>query len=72
MSRAVIPRAPWPVPPAQGAEQAERLAWYAAVARWAPSKHNSQPWLFVVRGSSLELWTDPERWSCRAVSPCTS
>lgn len=61
MSRAVTPRAPWPVPPAQGAEQAERLAWYAAVARWAPSKHNSQPWRFVVRRSSLELWTDPER-----------
>lgn len=61
MSRAVTPRAPWPVPPVQGAEVAERLAWYAAVARWAPSKHNSQPWRFVVRGSSLELWTDPER-----------
>jgi|GEM_PF-6534539 len=61
MSRAVTPRAPWPVPPAQGGEHVERLAWCAAVAWWAPSKHNSQPWRFVVGGSSLELWTDPER-----------
>jgi len=27
----------------------------------APSKHNTQPWRFIVRGASLELWTDPRR-----------
>jgi hypothetical protein len=37
------------------------MAWYAAVARWAPSKHNTQPWRFVIRDESLEFWTDPTR-----------
>jgi hypothetical protein len=38
-----------------------RMAWYAAVARWAPSKHNTQPWRFVIRDESLELYPDPSR-----------
>jgi hypothetical protein len=38
-----------------------RMAWYAAVARWAPSKHNTQPWQFVIRDESLELYADPTR-----------
>lgn len=38
-----------------------RLRWYAAVARHAPSKHNTQPWTFVVREDGLEVWTDPAR-----------
>jgi hypothetical protein len=38
-----------------------RMAWYAAVARWAPSKHNTQPWQFVVRDDALELYLDPDR-----------
>lgn len=39
----------------------DRLAWYAGVARWAPSKHNSQPWRFVIRDGCLEVWADPVR-----------
>lgn len=39
----------------------ERLAWYASVARLAPSKHNSQPWRFVVGDGVLEVWPDLER-----------
>src|SRR5690349_17793132 len=54
--------APWPAPPDAGAEASERLAWYAAVARWAPSNHNTQPWRFVVRdGTAVEVWADPMR-----------
>lgn len=40
---------------------AERLRWYPEIARLAPSKHNTQPWRFVVRRDALELWTDPAR-----------
>src|SRR4051812_26346291 len=55
-------RAPWPEPPVAGCDPSDRLAWYAAVARWAPSKHNTQPWRFVVRdGTALEVWADPMR-----------
>ena len=39
----------------------QRLAAYADLARWAPSKHNTQPWRFVVRDNALELWTDNQR-----------
>ena len=52
---------PWPAAPSEEASVADRLRWYPAVARWAPSKHNTQPWRFVVREQSLELWTDPRR-----------
>jgi hypothetical protein len=55
------PTAPWPDPPSTGATLADRLLWYPTVARWAPSKHNTQPWRFVVRDDSLEVWTDPTR-----------
>src|SRR5689334_5194591 len=52
---------PWPpMPDAVRGPQA-RMAWYAAVARWAPSKHNTQPWQFVVRDDALELYLDPDR-----------
>ncbi|MCU1595133.1 MAG: hypothetical protein JWO12_2525 [Frankiales bacterium] len=61
MSLALIPSAPWPAPPGAESQPAERMGWYAAVARWAPSKHNTQPWRFVVRETSLELWADPRR-----------
>jgi hypothetical protein len=37
------------------------MAWYAAVARWAPSKHNTQPWRFVVDDAFLEFRTDATR-----------
>jgi hypothetical protein len=51
----------WPAAPEQDATVEDRLRWYPSVARWAPSKHNTQPWRFVVRDSTLELWTDPRR-----------
>ena len=50
-----------PPEPSATAEVSSRMAWYAAVARWAPSKHNTQPWRFVVRGASLEVWADSGR-----------
>ena len=56
----VMPR-PWPTEPAGSADATTRMAWYAAVARWAPSKHNTQPWRFVLRGDTLEVWADPIR-----------
>lgn len=51
----------WPEPPARADDVAGRLGWYAAVARWAPSKHNTQPWRFVVRDQALDVWADPMR-----------
>lgn len=39
----------------------DRLTWYAGVARWAPSKHNSQAWRFIIRDGCLEVWADPMR-----------
>src|SRR5215211_8073240 len=37
--------------------------WSALIADAiaAPSVHNTQPWLFVVRGDLVELWLDPAR-----------
>ncbi len=61
MSIELVALPPWPVEPADSAGLSERLSWYAAVARWAPSKHNAQPWRFVVRGDVLEVWCDSER-----------
>jgi hypothetical protein len=52
---------PWPPMPDASRGREARMAWYAAVARWAPSKHNTQPWQFVVREESLELYLDPSR-----------
>jgi hypothetical protein len=52
---------PWPAEPEAASDVMSRLAWYVAVARWAPSKHNTQPWRFVTRGSCLELWPDTNR-----------
>lgn len=52
---------PWPTEPSATEGAGARMEWYAAVARWAPSKHNTQPWRFVVRGESLEFWSDPGR-----------
>ena len=45
-----------------------RLGWYAAIARLAPSKHNTQPWRFVVRAGALEVWGDDARL-LRATDP---
>lgn len=59
---------PWPPVPDESRGRAARLAWYAAVARWAPSKHNTQPWRFVIRDEALELWADKAR-SLTATDP---
>lgn len=53
--------APWPPEPGPDAAPEARFAWYAAVARWAPSKHNSQPWRFAIRAPWLEVWLDEDR-----------
>jgi hypothetical protein len=52
---------PWPSPPPGSAGPVARLTWCAAVARWAPSKHNTQPWRFVVCEDALEIWADSQR-----------
>ena len=52
---------PWAPAPDEGATLDDRLAWYVEVARFAPSKHNSQPWRFVLRDGALLVWADPER-----------
>jgi len=51
----------WPATPSPEDPAVVRMEWYAAVARWAPSKHNTQPWSFVVGEDSLEIWPDPAR-----------
>ena len=52
----------WPAEPETASDDAlTRLTWYASQARWAPSKHNSQPWRFLVREHALEVWADPSR-----------
>lgn len=61
MSTRLAMTPPWPPLPAPHANADTRMAWYAAVARWAPSKHNTQPWHFVSREGSLEVWADPLR-----------
>jgi hypothetical protein len=38
-----------------------RVAWYADVARLAPSKHNSQPWHFLVHDDALEVHAETAR-----------
>jgi nitroreductase len=62
------PTALWPTEPSTTADGNARLAWYAAVARWAPSKHNTQPWRFVVTADALEIWADSSR-SLAATDP---
>lgn len=61
MNLTLVPSPVWPTQPASSSAAPTRMAWYAAVARMAPSKHNTQPWRFVVCGSSLEVWSDPRR-----------
>lgn len=39
----------------------DRYAWYASMARLAPSKHNTQPWSFSVSEDALDVWADPAR-----------
>lgn len=58
MSPTVISTPLWPPLPGAGSTAASRTTWYAAVARWAPSKHNTQPWRFVCRDGQLEIWTE--------------
>lgn len=56
-----LARTPWAPAPAAEAPLAERFAWYADVARWAPSKHNTQPWRFVTGAAGMEIWLDDAR-----------
>lgn len=52
---------PWAPAPPEDASLDDRLAWYVEVARFAPSKHNCQPWRFVLRDGALLVWADAER-----------
>jgi nitroreductase len=61
MTRRPLQPQPWPLPPGPDATPESRLRWYAAVARWAPSKHNTQPWRFLVSEAALEVWPDQAR-----------
>jgi hypothetical protein len=61
MVQTQITAPPWPPMPDARQGREARMAWYAAVARWAPSKHNTQPWHFVIREECLELYLDPSR-----------
>ncbi|MDP9102359.1 MAG: hypothetical protein M3N21_09475 [Actinomycetota bacterium] len=56
-----LPPLPLSAEPLPGSDLADRLSWYASTARWAPSKHNTQPWRFVVRRDCVEVWSDPMR-----------
>ncbi len=40
---------------------ADKLRFMLRYAVLAPSNHNTQPWLFRVRGSSVELYADRAR-----------
>jgi hypothetical protein len=51
----------WPDSPGAWSTAQDRLGWYTCVARLAPSKHNTQPWRFILRPGSLELWADESR-----------
>jgi hypothetical protein len=48
-----------PIP--TGAAFADRVRWCVSVARFAPSKHNAQPWRFTVDGGAVELYADATR-----------
>lgn len=61
MPHSLVAAPQWPPMPEEAQGRAARMAWYAAVARWAPSKHNTQPWQFVIRDESLEIYPDPSR-----------
>src|SRR3712207_3201417 len=47
--------------PAGGTPTAELLRWCVSVARFAPSKHNAQPWRFAADGDAVELYADATR-----------
>jgi len=47
---------------------AERLRYLLSYAVQAPSRHNSQPWLFEIEGAELRLFADPRR-ALRAADP---
>jgi nitroreductase len=40
---------------------AERLRFLIGYAIQAPSRHNTQPWLFEIEGDELRVFTDPRR-----------
>ena len=61
MSSTWIAASSLPAEPVATADAGTRMIWYATVARWAPSKHNTQPWRFVESKGSLDVWADPLR-----------
>ncbi|HEU5417146.1 MAG TPA: hypothetical protein VFV41_05610 [Streptosporangiaceae bacterium] len=40
---------------------AEVVAYVVGAAVWAPSVHNTQPWLFAAEGTEIALYADPAR-----------
>ena len=51
-----------PTPPDATASAVERMTWCVSVARFAPSKHNAQPWRFFVYDDGVvELYADATR-----------
>jgi nitroreductase len=47
---------------------AERLRYLISWAIQAPSRHNTQPWIFEIEGAELRLFADPRR-ALRAADP---
>jgi len=41
------------------ADPLERLVYYA---RMAPSRHNTQPWKFLIRATEIDVFADETRW----------
>lgn len=50
-----------PTAPPVRRDRLHRLSRYASVARFAPSKHNSQPWRFALAADGLQVWADRAR-----------
>ncbi|HZE29867.1 MAG TPA: hypothetical protein VE198_00340 [Actinoallomurus sp.] len=46
---------------AKSAPDKEVTHWLIDAATWAPSVHNTQPWWFGTRGSTVTLHADPDR-----------
>lgn len=56
--------AAWELPTQRAPESLTARGRLRAAVRWAvlaPSRHNAQPWRFVLRGEALELWADRSR-----------
>lgn len=58
------PRIPMPAE----REWMDRREWLIALARWAPSAHNTQPWRFRVGPDRIDVLADLGRW-CPVADP---